>query len=50
MILFENWQTKKMAEELKSSLRLVSQNNHLIWVWMIVSFVEHRVGEGEEVK
>ena len=28
----------------------VSQTNHLIWVWMIVSFIEHRVGEGEEVK
>ena len=39
-----------MAEGLKSSLRLVSQNNHLIWVWMTVSFIEHRVGGGEEVK
>ena len=30
--------------------RLVSQNNHLIWSWMPVSFEEYRAGKGEEVK
>ena len=30
--------------------RLVSQNSHLIWSWMPVSFVEYRAGKCEEVK
>ena len=29
---------------------LVSQKNHLIGDWMPVSFIEQRVGGGEEVK
>ena len=30
--------------------RLVSPKNHLIRVWMSVSFIEQRGGGGEEVK
>ena len=30
--------------------RLVSKKNHLIGVWMSVSFIEQRVGGGKEVK